>query len=250
MCGCGHPWKAAISNRSNGNNCPVCTNKVVIVGKNDLGTLRPDIAHQWDKVNNGALTPEQVTVGSSRKVWWICKRGHNFEATIVARTHGSRCPYCVGKRPIVGETDFATVHPELLDEWDYGRNKKYGPQDITAASHKELWWRCAEGHRWKAPAYHRHAGSKCPVCAKLKDNHIVVVGVNDLATIYPHIAEEWDDSKNVLTPRQVMPGANGKFWWECLKCGHGWLASVQSRTTGSKCPRCYGKIHTKTRFIT
>ena len=247
-CSCGHRWKATVANRSNGNNCPVCANKVVIAGRNDLKTLRPDIAEQWDDTNNGSITPELVTIGSNRKARWICKRGHSFEATVVARTHGSRCPYCVGKRPIVGETDFATVHRDLLEEWDYERNVKYTPQEITASSHKVIWWRCAEGHRWKAPVYHRHAGSGCPVCAKLKDKHIVIAGVNDLATTHQSIAGEWDD-KNVLKPCQVLPGSNKKVWWKCLKCGHRWLASVQSRTTGSQCPRCIGKIHTKTRFI-
>jgi len=250
ICHCRHRWKATVANRSNGNGCPLCVNKVVVVGVNDLSTLRPDIAKQWDDTNNGSLTPEDVTIGSSRKVWWICERGHSYEATIVARTHGSQCPYCVGKRPIVGETDFATVHPELLDEWDTERNVKYTPQGITAASHKEIWWRCPEGHRWKAAAYHRHAGNGCPVCGKLKDKHIVIAGVNDLATTHPSIADEWDGSKNKKTPQQVMPGANGKFWWKCKKCWHVWLASVQSRTMGSQCPRCYGKTHTKTRFIT
>jgi len=249
-CSCGHLWKATVANRSNGHDCPLCANKIIIVGKNDLKTLRPDIAKQWDDMKNGSLTPEQVTIGSNRKVWWICGRSHSFEAPVVARVHGRSCPYCSGRRPIVGETDFATVHPELLGEWDRERNDKYKPQDITAASHKRLWWRCAEGHRWKAPAYSRHAGSGCTVCAKLKDTHIVIAGVNDLATMYPSIAGEWDDEKNIMTAHQVLPGSNRKFWWKCQKCGHSWLASVLARTLGTQCPRCYGKIHTKTRFIT
>jgi DNA-directed RNA polymerase subunit RPC12/RpoP len=239
-----------VANRSNGNKCPACANKVVIVGRNDLKTLRPDIARQWDDKNNGSLTSKHVTIGSSRKVWWICDRGQSFEATVVARTHGSQCPYCTGKRPIVGETDFATVHPELIDEWDNERNVLLTPYDISAASHKEIWWRCVEGHRWKAPAYYRHAGSGCPVCGKLKDKHVVVVGVNDLATLFPPIADEWDEENNTVAAHQVLPGSNRKFWWRCQMCKHGWLASVLSRTIGTKCPRCNGKTHTKTRFIT
>jgi DNA-directed RNA polymerase subunit RPC12/RpoP len=217
---------------------------------NDLKTLRSDIADEWDETKNIPLTSEQVTIGSSRKVWWICGRGHSFESPIVARVHGRQCPYCAGKRPIVGETDFATVHPELLREWDYERNVKIKPQDITAASHKKIWWHCAEGHRWKTAAYHRHAGNGCPVCARLKDKHIVTAGVNDLATKYPCIAEEWDHEQNSLKPWQVRPGSNRKFKWKCLKCGHGWLASVLSRTSGTQCPKCDGRTHTKTRFIT
>jgi len=248
-CSCGHIWKASIANRSNGTNCPLCANKVVIAGKNDLKTIRPDIAEQWDDKSNGLLTPANVTIGSNRKVKWVCERGHSFDATVVARTHGSQCPYCVGKRPIIGETDFATVHPELLDEWDYGRNKKFGPQDITAASHKAPWWHCAEGHRWKTAAYNRHAGSGCPVCAKLKDKHIVTVGINDLMTVHPSIAKQWDYGVNhELTPQQVLSQSNREVGWVC-GFGHRWLATVQSRTLGRDCPYCYGRTPLRTRLI-
>jgi 6-pyruvoyl-tetrahydropterin synthase len=249
-CSHGHNWKTSVANRSNGTNCPVCENKVVVPGFNDLKKLRPDLAEQWDDTKNKGLTPEQVTLGSNRKVWWTCSRGHSWQAAVVARVHGTKCPYCTGKRPIVGETDFATVHPELLKEWDYTRNKKLKPQDITAASHKKVWWKCPEGHRWKTSAYHRHAGNNCPVCGKLKDKHIVVAGVNDLATCFPEIADEWDHDKNKkLTAWQVLPCSNRKVGWKCRKCGHRWDASVQARRYGTLCPKCYGKIHTRTRFI-
>ena len=249
ICVCGHRWKAKVANRSNGNNCPVCTNRVVIAGKNDLKTLRPDIAEQWDDKNNGSLTAEQVTIGSNRKVWWICGRGHCFEAAVVARTNGSQCPYCIGKRPIVGETDFATVHPELLKEWDYGRNKKLRPQDITAGSHKEIWWRCAEGHRWKTAAYNRHAGIGCHVCAKLKDKHIVTVGFNDLMTVHPLIAAQWDYEANKgLTPQHVLSQSNRVVGWKCGQ-GHHWLATVQARTLGKDCPYCFGRTPLRTRLV-
>jgi len=249
-CPCGHLWKARVANRSLGYGCPLCANMVVVAGLNDLATLRPDIAGQWDKEKNHSLSPDQLTVGSNRKVWWVCGRGHSYDATVVARTHGRNCPYCSGRRPIVGETDFAAVHPELLDEWDNERNGKLKPQDIPAASHKEIWWRCADGHRWKAAAYHRHAGNGCPICGKLKDKHILIAGVNDLATKYPMVTDEWDYEKNSLTPQQVMAGSNKKFWWKCQTCAQSWLASVISRTNGTLCPRCVGKIHTRTRFIT
>lgn len=249
VCVCGHRWKARVANRSNGNDCPVCTNRVVVAGRNDLKTLRPDIAQQWDDNNNGSLKPEQVTIGSDRKVWWVCGRGHSFKAAVVARTHGSQCPYCIGKRPIAGETDFASVHPELLDEWDYGRNKKLKPQDITAASHKEPWWRCAEGHRWKAAAYNRHAGNGCPICAKLKDKHIVTVGFNDLMTLHPLIAAQWDYNVNKeLMPQQILSQSNRVVGWAC-GLGHHWLATVQSRTLGSDCPYCYGRTPLRTRLV-
>ena len=44
------------------------------------------------------LTPEQVTLGSNKKVWWRCSERHIWQAAIYARTRtrGSGCPICAG----------------------------------------------------------------------------------------------------------------------------------------------------------
>lgn len=48
----------------------------LIPGKNDLAILRPDLAKEWNE-RNLPLCPEQVTCGSTRKVWWRCAAGQN-----------------------------------------------------------------------------------------------------------------------------------------------------------------------------
>ena len=248
-CDKGHSWQADIESRNQGCGCPYCTGRVALAGFNDLATLRPEIAAQWDNVHNNGLTAEMVTLGSNKKIWWVCERGHRWQASVVTRVKGHRCSYCTGKKPIVGETDFATIHPELLDEWDYELNIGIKPQDITAASNKKVWWRCEKGHSWKSHVYTRHNGSKCTICQKLANKHKVIVGQNDLATTHYAIAQEWDFDRNNLVPQQVSPGSGEKYWWKC-KHGHRWQASVLSRTMGTQCPRCSGKTHTKTIFIT
>ncbi|WP_306487357.1 zinc-ribbon domain-containing protein [Agathobaculum sp.] len=32
-------------------------------------------AEQWHPERNGDLTPDQVSLFSHRKVWWLCERG-------------------------------------------------------------------------------------------------------------------------------------------------------------------------------
>ena len=54
------------------NGCPYCGNKKVLAGFNDLASIEPEIAAEWHPTLNGALTPEMVTAGSNRKVWWLC----------------------------------------------------------------------------------------------------------------------------------------------------------------------------------
>ena len=33
-------------------------------------------------------TPDMVTAGSHKKVWWQCHAGHVWQATVYSRTHG------------------------------------------------------------------------------------------------------------------------------------------------------------------
>ncbi len=96
----GHPYKATISYRAGigrniGTGCPICTNKMVIEGYNDLASTHPDIAKEWDYDKNEEFTPNSVVAGSNRKVYWKCKNGHSWETTIAHRTKdGTGCPVC------------------------------------------------------------------------------------------------------------------------------------------------------------
>lgn len=95
ICKYGHEWESNIYNRARGKNgCPVCANRIVKEGFNDLQTKFPNIASQWNYEKNKNLNPTEVTYGSSKKVWWKCEKGHEWEATINNRTMGKGCPKC------------------------------------------------------------------------------------------------------------------------------------------------------------
>ena len=70
----------------------------LVKGVNDLVTVNPTLAEEWNYEKNGTLSPDQVTAGSHKKVWWKCKFGHEWEATIGSRSYGNGCPYCSGQR--------------------------------------------------------------------------------------------------------------------------------------------------------
>ena len=70
----------------------------LIKGENDLLTLNPTLAKEWNFEKNGTLTPDQVTAKSHKKVWWKCGKGHEWEAIVVNRTRGLGCPFCAGRR--------------------------------------------------------------------------------------------------------------------------------------------------------
>jgi len=96
-----HEWIATINSRDAGNNCGICSGQVLVVGINDLATINPTLAQEWDTELNYPLTPSMVTKGTSKKVWWkhfnnLTKTWHSWRATVASRSAGSNCGKCYG----------------------------------------------------------------------------------------------------------------------------------------------------------
>jgi hypothetical protein len=70
-------------------------------GYNDLATLFPEIAAEWNIEKNRGKTPDMILAGSHSKAWWICSKGHEWFADIHSRTGKEKCgcPVCAGKKP-------------------------------------------------------------------------------------------------------------------------------------------------------
>ena len=165
---CGHEWPACISARNRGNGCPYCNKGTLLQGFNDIETTNPKLAAEWHPTRNGDLKPSDVTAGSNQKVWWKCSKGHEWKTTICSRSRNHGCPHCSGRFAIQGETDLATVHPELLAEWNYEKNGSLLPTSVSYGSKKKVWWICKKGHEWQAEVNCRNAGQNCPRCSKEK----------------------------------------------------------------------------------
>ncbi|MBO5889025.1 MAG: zinc-ribbon domain-containing protein, partial [Clostridia bacterium] len=97
-CNHGHEWQAIIKSRNYGSGCPYCAGQKVIQGRNDLATVNPKLAREWNSKKNGDLKPEDFMPYSNKKVWWKCEKGHMWQATIARRSNGSGCPYCSGRK--------------------------------------------------------------------------------------------------------------------------------------------------------
>lgn len=239
-CNAGHAWQAEVRSRTGGSRCPYCTKRVLWVGDNDLAAANPVLAAQWDKEKNGQLTPTDVLAGSERCVWWKCDKGHSWRASILRRSRGAGCPVCLGKSVVPGENDLAARFPSLAAEWNTERNGSLKPNQVTSFSNRRVWWRCALGHAWQAVIASRVVeNSGCPYCTGRR----VLAGFNDLATLHPKIAAQWDSTLNgSLTAEMVTPGSHKRVWWKCSE-GHVWKTAIYSRTGKQKCgcPVCAGK---------
>ena len=95
-CSHGHEWQETVVNRTaRGYNCPFCSSHKVLAGFNDLATKHPDVAKEWHPTKNGSLTPCEVSASSKKKAWWICSKGHEWQAVIGSRTDSrAGCPIC------------------------------------------------------------------------------------------------------------------------------------------------------------
>lgn len=97
---CNLEWRTAIRERVNGSGCPkckriTCHNNTVIAEGRSLAERFPEIAEEWHPTKNGDLKPTDVSYGSLKKVWWLCKCGHEWFAQIGQRTSRlTKCPKC------------------------------------------------------------------------------------------------------------------------------------------------------------
>ena len=81
--------------------------------KRMLANVCPELINEWSQ-RNLPLTPESVTHGSHKIVWWKGKCGHEWRASIKNRViGGSGCPYCSHNAILEGFNDLASQKPEL-----------------------------------------------------------------------------------------------------------------------------------------
>jgi len=232
-----HVWQSSINQRTSGKKlrgCPFCTGKRV-AKSNSLATTHPKIVVQWYHKKNLPLTPNDVTAGSNKKIWWKCNKGSNhiWQASPKQRTKKSNsCPVC---------KSLGYLYPDMLLEWHPIKNGSLTPFNISYSAHTKVWWKCPRGpdHIWQASPNTRISTKPgCPICPGYK-----VVNSNSLATTHPEIAAQWHYAKNKpLSPNDVHKGSHKKVWWKCDKGeDHIWKAVIKSRSNGVGCPICSGR---------
>ena len=235
-CPNGHSWQAMVYTRSEGAGCPYCTGRKASPEQNSLAKQFPALAAEWDDEKNAPLTPRDVTTGSHKLIWWRCPKGHSYRSAVKTRVQGSGCPYCAGKSVLPEENSLAAEYPVIVKDWDAAKNKPLTPNQVISGTKRKVWWLCPKGHSWCAAVFSRTVlGTGCPVCTGRQ----ALAGENDLATLYPDVAAQWDGMKNgALHPSNVTAGSNRRVWWKCEK-GHSYRAVIAQRVQrGDGCPYC------------
>ena len=131
-----------------------------------LHDLRPDLAKEWHPTKNGSLGPRDVTLSSTREVWWLCENGHWWMASVRDRIRGRKCTRC-RDRIKRGDQRMVDLRPELSKEWHPTRNLGMSVRDVPSNYKRGVWWLCEHGHEWKVGVPCRISGKGCPVCKNI-----------------------------------------------------------------------------------
>jgi hypothetical protein len=267
ICSDGHEWFANINNRSSGVGCPVCklprgeeyaaakrsrraeglpvkhrpfdpdrVSQGLVPGHNDMHTTNPDLAAEFHPFRNAPMTSRTVVAGAARKFWWLCRFGHEWEATGNSRASSKTgCPVCSGQRTLAGFNDLSTVRPDIASDWHPTKNGTRTPASVSVSNGAKAWWRGNCGHEWQSVIASRTGqGVGCPICS----GHRVMAGVNDLETQRPDVAASWHPTRNgPAHATSVTQYSNSIRWWLC-GYGHEWESTVNNRSHGQNCPSC------------
>ncbi len=301
-----HEYQSRIVSRVSGRGCPYCSGKLVN-HTNSLRTTFPELAMQWHPIKNKDLNPDEVTAGSSKKVWWICPRdsSHEWKATISSRAKGANCPSCRGgtslpelrifselsalfedveNRAKFGKDEVDIFLPALMVGVEYdglrfheekaradtAKTKRLSRQGISIIRVREFPLSklqtldvICDKHALKKSAVDELLLSiqKC-VGYTLQQTHRYLqqdsfvaeaqfrklasylpdpIPLHNLETNSPELLTEWDYEKNFpLVPSNFTKRSGRKVHWKCRQVGHSWEATISSRVGGTGCPYCKG----------
>jgi len=167
-----HEWETSVKVRTTlKRNCPFCAGKKPSK-TNNLETKFPKIAKEWHPTKNGDLTPSKITFSSTKKVWWICSKGHEYNHSVNQRTtRVKHCPYCSGYR-LSKDNNLKAKFPKIAKEWHPTKNGKLVPEDFYSGSKKKVWFLCPKNHSYETRIQYRTGSmSGCPFCTNQTSSH-------------------------------------------------------------------------------
>lgn len=182
----------------------------------------------WDHTKNDKR-PDEISVGSGRKIWLVCSKGHSYKSTPYKVNSGRGCGVCDGKVVLAGVNDLQSRYPKVAEMMD---DPTLSPTEVTPQSSKKVRWYCfSGGHHYNSIVSDRVKGHGCPYCTNRK----LLVGFNDLQTKYPYLSGQL----KYIDPKTIKYSSRETYTWECSR-KHLWKSTVKNRVSGKGCPYCAG----------
>ena len=215
--------------------CPICSNKIVSTGENDLESQYQDLATEFDVEKNG-ITPDKIAFTNTNvDIWWKCSEGHVFQRSVWYRINQSReCPICSRSIVVKGENDFQKAFPNIVNIWDYEVNGRK-PDEISDRNNGKYAFKCEHGHHYETQLVTIIANEfKCLVCI----GKIIQEGVNSLADTHKELAKEFSPNEE-RKPSEFAKNSAYSAKWLCPTCGGEYRYPINEREVGDdSCPYC------------
>ena len=219
QCNIGHEWEATPLNRTKGSSgCPKCFNlarsETMRKATKELNfqTEYPDLCSEWHPSKN-SQAPDFYMPHSMDKVWWLCSKGHEWEAVIDSRVSGRGCPYCAGYKAS-DDYNFLKQFPDLAKQWHNKLNNK-GPHEFTPKSNKVVWWHCPKGHSFKSTIYRIANGGGCPKCTNQSSKNELRI-LTEFMSIFKDVKHRHKIEKlevDIYLPKlKIAVEYDGSYW--------------------------------------
>ena len=229
---CSHEWSMQIKRRTpgpqGGQGCTFCngpggkySRAIHSDGRNSMRNENDLLTLEFHPTLNGKLTPDNLTAGTNKKLWWRCSLDCDYiegeicenvwQNTGGHRVGGQICPvHNNGGLHSDGRNSLSVLIPRLVEEWDFERNTELSPDEVTISSGKKAHWKCSEcGNRWHAIIANRSKGHGCSACKK-KTQKILFNYLSGMLSQYNIIFDyKHPDLRFSPTERQVQLGRKG-----------------------------------------
>jgi len=180
--------------------------------------------------------PKITSCNTMIELYWDCNKGHTFKSRgCDLKSRGYKCKECYPSRNVSPKVNsLQAIYPDISAHYDRERNGNT-PDQVHKGSKRLVWWLCDFGHNYDREVYVevRYEG-RCPICTGYR----LVPGINDLETLYPHLAPMWSPN-NPKPMNMYSPKSDFKAELICSS-GHVFLRRIFHQTNGNllPCPEC------------
>jgi len=163
-----------------------------------LKDMAPQLIRFWDSKKNYPLKHELINAFSSYKCHWKCGtcQEHwtdsvlNMFKSTRRKDKGKKCGRCAGF-VFTRRNSFGFKYPSLIRLWVQSRNHGLSPFDVSFASGKKFWFRCAR--------------SGCPENYKRSIDKMVREEAR-------HLCRQCSVAQRIKTKKERHPGIGFKIW--------------------------------------
>ena len=173
------------------------------------------------------VAPNEINYGTHNKYYFKCNKYKEHKSELkninsfTSGQEGSiQCNQCNSIAQYILDN---FPNKDLYEIWDKEKNGDLSPWSIDKRSHKKCWFICQEkdyhgSYESRCSDFSR--GHRCSYCSGRKIKHKDSLG----QYIIDNFGEEflwksWSD-KNEMSPFEVAPNSNKKYWWKCVDDKH------------------------------